>query len=27
MLVYTPTDAETVRRMEKLVEMFEVEVA
>ena len=27
MLVYTPTDAETVRRMEKLVAMFEADVA
>jgi transcriptional regulator with XRE-family HTH domain len=27
MLAYTPSDAETVRRMEKLVEMFEVDVA
>jgi transcriptional regulator with XRE-family HTH domain len=27
MLVYTPSDAETLRRMEKLVAMFEVDVA
>jgi hypothetical protein len=27
MLVYTPTDAETLRRMEKLVAMFEADVA
>ena len=27
MLVYTPSDAETLRRMEKLVAMFEADVA
>jgi hypothetical protein len=27
MLVYTPSDTETLRRMEKLVAMFEVDVA